>query len=242
MAAIVTRGLLLLIPAAAALIPTISRGTSLQHSVVSSCRTAQLTQFRSSSPRLQLLGVGDEPLPVFKDALQKPRPPYDLAAASGRPSETVFGARAPANATELSTWAAHMREQGLTQMLALLSEEEAAARSPNGEASGYDEALASEGFELIARVDLQAPDAASVVLQMCEASKASRKSLCVHCADGNAATSLVLAQWLLRDYIGGDNYLEACEAVRGRYRHSGVPRQADSDLLEKLMTTGALSG
>ena len=49
-----------------------------------------------------------------------------------------------------------------------------------------------------------------------------------------------MADWLLTDYIGGDNYLEACDMLRSRKRLSGVGRSADEATLEQWITTGNL--
>merc|ERR1719473_1799784 len=81
------------------------------------------------------------------DPLAAPRPKYDLAAASGRPDEAVFGAVAPESAETLGEWADHMKGAGLSRVLGLFSAEEAAARAPNGTPEGYFGALVGAGFE-----------------------------------------------------------------------------------------------
>ena len=61
-----------------------------------------------------LLGTGgdDMSVPEFVDPLAKPRPKYDLCAASGRPDEVVVGAIAATSATQLEEWMGHMRNEG----------------------------------------------------------------------------------------------------------------------------------
>jgi len=71
--------------------------------------------------------------------------------------------------------------------------------------------------------------------------QAAKEKLVVICADGNRFTSIVLAQWLLKDYIGSDNALEACDALPARYRHTGVKRSVEEAELEQLLSEDKLA-
>ena len=51
--------------------------------------------------------------PTF-DPLAVERPTFDLAAASGRPDEAVWGAVAAESAAHLAEWSAHMKEAGIS--------------------------------------------------------------------------------------------------------------------------------
>lgn len=97
------------------------------------------------------------------DPLAAKRPKYDLAAASGRPNEAVWGAIAAESAAELSEWASHVKQtSGATRMLGLFTAEEAAARSAAGTAEGYFAELCAAGpFEQdrVGLVDPRAPGA-----------------------------------------------------------------------------------
>ena len=44
----------------------------------------------------------------------------------------------------------------------------------------------------------------------------------------------------LSDYIGGENYEEACDALSSRKRLTGVERRADPEALEAWMVEGHL--
>lgn len=107
--------------------------------------------------------------------------------------------------------------------LALLSEDEASLRSPDGTVAGYEEALRAAGFTTVNRVDLAAAGARAVVNDELRAAKAAKERVCIHCADGTAMTSIVMCDWLLMDYIGGDNCEEASETLRARKRLGGAP-------------------
>ena len=69
--------------------------------------------------------------PTF-DPLAAKRPAYDLAAASGRTEEVIWGAVAPESASEVGEWSAHLRERGVVRLLGLFSTEDAAARAESG--------------------------------------------------------------------------------------------------------------
>jgi hypothetical protein len=179
--------------------------------------------------------------PTF-DPLAAPRPLYDLAAASGRPDEALFGAAAPASSEELGEWAEHMRGAGVSRVLGLFSAEEAAARAANGTPEGYFSELVSAGFEAsgVGLLDPHAPGAREAVLGMAREAQQSKERLCVHCADGTKHTSVVLADWLMTDYIGGSNTEEAIAALAARKRLAGVERVADAEALERWVEQGHL--
>ena len=191
-----------------------------------------------------------------KDPLQQPRPEYDLGVPTGRPDEVVWGARAPESAGEMAAWAARLQEKGIARLLCLLSDDEMAARASDGTADGYVADLAAAGFDAakVSRTQLSAPGASAAVLAACEAAKASKEQLCVHCVDGQSDTPIALAHWMLADYLGGENYMEACDMLRGRKRKTGVPwfaplvgEEADAgsergaEELEQLVVDGCIS-
>lgn len=195
----------------------------------------------------KVVPVGED----YVDPLAKPRPKYDLCAASGRPEEVCCGAVAPQSPAELSEWTSHMlgevpapppagKLQPLLRTLALLSDSEASARSPDGTAAGYDDALRTAGFTSVARVDLVSPGSRALVLEQLNAAKAARERICVHCVDGTAMTSVVMADWLLTDYIGGDNTEEAAETLRSRKRLGGVERLVDPELVTRFIEAGTM--
>ena len=62
----------------------------------------------------------------------------------------------------------------------------------------------------------------------------------MHCTDGSSLTGVVMADWLLTDYIGGDNYEEACHALAIRKRLAGVERKVDPAVLESWILDGHL--
>lgn len=55
--------------------------------------------------------IGDQ----YIDPLAKPRPKFDLCAASGRPGEVCYGAVAPEGPSSLEEWLSHMRTAGEQQ-------------------------------------------------------------------------------------------------------------------------------
>jgi hypothetical protein len=177
------------------------------------------------------------------DPLAADRPSYDLAAASGRYEERVWGAIAPKGAAEISEWSAHLQSEGITRVLGLFTEQQAAARSPDGTATGYMAALVEAGFDpnCVALLDPRTDGAREVIYGHIRAAADNRENLCVHCADGNRFTAVPMADWLLTDYIGGENYLEACSALEARKRLAGVGRTVDAAMLEAWMTEGRLT-
>ena len=181
--------------------------------------------------------------PTF-DPLAVERPAYDLAAASGRPDEAVYGACGPASAAELPEWVAYMKNQmGATRMLGLFTAEDAAARSQSNSPEGYySEIIAAGGFDSnkVGLIDPRSPGAREAVMQVMRDTAQSRERLCVHCANGHSLTGVVLADWLLTDWIGGDNYEEACDTLRSRLRLAGVERVVYPDTLEYWMQQGHL--
>ena len=91
-------------------------------------------------------------------------------------------------------------------------------------------------------VDPRSPGAREAVLRVMREAQSTRgERLCVHCADGHSLTSIVLADWLLTDYIGGENYEEAAAALAARKRLAGVERVADVAALEQWIVEGQLS-
>lgn len=191
-----------------------------------------------------IAAVGSEEIPDFDpnapDPLAAPRPKYDLAGATGRPDEYVWGAIAPADAAELPDWAAHMKAKGAARMLGLFSAEQAGARSPDGTPAGYMNALVEAGFPAngVGLLDPRAPGSRDFVLSMMQDAKAAREKLVLHCADGTALTGPALADWVLTDYIGGYNYLEAVDLLRSRERLAGVGREVSDKTLESWITEG----
>jgi len=179
--------------------------------------------------------------PTF-DPLAAPRPKYDLAAASGRDNERVWGARAPESAAELDKWSAHLQAAGITRVLGLFSEAEAAARSPDGTAAGYMGALVEAGFDPshVGLLDPRVPGSRDIVYGLMRDATAGDENICIHCADGNRLTAVPMADWLLTDYIGGNNYLEASDFLRARKRLAGVGRVVEPARLEKWITEGHL--
>ena len=89
-------------------------------------------------------------------------------------------------------------------------------------------------------LDPRNPGSRDVVLAIVRDAAASRQNLCIHCADGVALTGVALADWLLTDYIGGDNYLEAVHCLAMRKRLSGVERRVPEEQLEAWITQGHL--
>jgi len=179
--------------------------------------------------------------PTF-DPLAAKRPKYDLAAASGRGDETVWGATAPEAAADIQEWVSHLRDAGIQRVLGLFSEDEAAARGPDGSARGYMEALVAAGFDPtgVALLDPHAPGSRDIVMKMAQDAQQARQTLCIHCADGHRLTAIAMADWLMVDYIGGDNYLEACDALAARKRLAGVARSPSEADVEQWTLQGHL--
>jgi hypothetical protein len=138
------------------------------------------------------------------DPLAAPRPKYDLAAASGRDDECMWGAMAAAAPAEIGSWCAHVRGAGMVRALGLFGAEELATLSPDGTAQGYAAALIAGGFEeaKIALIDPRVPGARQAALSIARAADAAKEFLCVHCTDGNSLSSVIMAEWILTDYIG----------------------------------------
>ena len=89
-----------------------------------------------------------------------------------------------------------------------------------------------------ALLDPRAPGARDAVLGLLRDAQSSKERLLVHCADGHRLTGVVLADWLLTDYIGGDNYEEACHLLQNRKRLAGVERIADPAIVEQWVVEG----
>ena len=169
--------------------------------------------------------MADEQLPQISkddpDPLQKPRPKYGLAPVSGRPSEKVFGADMP-TAEGLVEWADHMRKVGISRVLLLSADDPApdVLSGPGGFA-----------VEDVAVIDPRAAGAA----QQTAAAVQGAVSAGVRIGVCGESSALVLAQWLLSDYIGGDNCMEACDLLRHRKRHSGVDWTLDPADLQRFL-------
>ena len=109
-------------------------------------------------------------------------------------------------------------------------------------AAGFFADLQNAGFEAanIGLLDPRVDGARDAAMTMLTGAVAAKERLVVCCADGNKLTAVILADWLLTDYIGGENYEEACHALAMRKRLAGVARLADPEELERWMTTGKL--
>lgn len=217
-----------------------------------------LGQTRLPPVSMTLLGGGGDKEPGIPEAdpLQQPRPKYDLAACSGRPDERVWGAMAPVSPDTLGEWASDMTSKGIQRILLLLSAAEAEAGVPPGGISGFSkspwetwspaaqvEALAAEGFESskVTVVPMSSVDARANAFEALNAAVAARETIVAVCADGHALTSIVLADFLLTDYIGGDNCLEACDLLAARKRKSGVERRPEAETLEAWIEKGTMA-
>ena len=213
---------------------------------------------KSASPKVVVVGGGGakpaaaafgsmpEDLADFDpsfDPLAAARPKYDLAGASGRGDEAVWGAVAPSSADAIAEWTSHMLGKGIKRVLGLFTEEDAAARSPDGSAAGYMGALVAAGFEPsgVSLLDPRLPGSRDIVLAMCRDAYAEKVRLCVHCADGTTLTSVAMADWLLSDYVGGNNAEEACDLLATRKRLAGVERRTAPEQLECWVTNGCLA-
>jgi hypothetical protein len=192
------------------------------------------------------LGLIPEDLADFDpdfDPLAAPRPAHDLAAASGRRDEAVWGAVAPETADAVAEWAALLRSKGIQRVMGLFSVEEAAARGRDGTPQGYMRALVEEGGfapQGVSLLDPRQPGARDVMFAAMRDAATAREPLCVHCVDGTSLTGVAMADWLLTDYIGGDNFLEACDALAARKRLAGVERRVPAETLEAWIQQGHL--
>ena len=171
----------------------------------------------AGGPPIQDVGPSEKVLGTFSmpddlanfdptyDPLAAERPKYDLAAASGRPDEVVYGAKAAESAAELGEWAAHMKDKmGATRMLGLFTAEAAGARSAAGTPEGYfNELLAAGPFEAdrVGLIDMRSVGAREAVLQVMRDTQKARERVCIHCADGHANTAIVLADWLCAPFL-----------------------------------------
>jgi hypothetical protein len=184
----------------------------------------------------------NEEIPDFdkNHRLQADRPTWDFAAASGREGEVVWGAVAPRSAAEIVEWSNHMRKSKVQRVLGIFTEDEAAARSPDGTAFGYMKSLVEAGFdpELVALVDPTIPDSREVILKAMREAYDAKKLLCVHCVDGEKFTGLVLADWLLTDYIQNENADEAVKIIQERKRVYGVGRLVPEHTLQNWVNNG----
>ena len=142
----------------------------------------------------------------------------------------------------LSPESEHSAHRGCRLTQGLFSAEEAGARAPNGTPEGYFGALVSAGFEAsgVGLLDPHAPGAREAVLGMAREAAEAKERLCVHCANGHTHTAVILADWLLTDYIGGENYDEAVATLAARKRLAGVERKADVEALARWVEQGHL--
>ena len=62
------------------------------------------------------------------------------------------------------------------------------------------------------RIELDAEGSRDQVYEELRAAKAARERVCVHCADGNSMTGIVMADWLVSTY----------EPLPGRRSHPGL--------------------
>ena len=130
----------------------------------------------------------------------------------------------------------------MERVLGLFTEADAAARGPDGTAAGYMGALVESGFDpnAVFLLDPRNPGARDLVLTMARDAHAKRQKLCIHCVDGTSLTGVAMADWLLTDYIGGNNFLEACDALAARKRLAGVERRVPEEQLEAWVEQGHL--
>ena len=191
-------------------------------------RSALLLQLDDSAPATneevrmaRMYKPGDE-----KDPLKKPRPKFGLAPATGRPTEKVCAADMPTTA-DLPEWAEHLRESGVERLLFV------------HEGAADDEHVALlmlQGFaaDAVTAVDVSAEGAAQQTMAAMQAAATAGTKICVH----GGPFTLVLAQWVLTDYIGSENCEEACETLRARKRFGGVDWAADPKQVELFLGLG----
>ena len=159
-----------------------------------------------------------------EDPLKAKRPQYGLAPASGRPTEVVFGVDVPA-AAELPAWSEHLRSSGIERLLYVYDE---------GSADEHVAGLCGEGgfaADAVLAVDVRADGAAERTADAMQAASSARAKIGVH----GPSDSLVLAQWVLTDYIGSDNCLEACDLLNSRKRFSGVEWKPEVAALQRYL-------
>ena len=205
---------------------------------------------RSSLGMLGGMGATEGGLVLGED-----RPKFEMGPASSRPDEMIFGASAAETASAMGDWCAYMQGRGVRRWFALLSPFEIMARSPDGTAEGYAAALSAAGLGEGTVVDASEPEAFEAGLAAANEAKAAREKLLVHCSDGHVATDLMMGAWLLRDYIGNDNMLEACDLLQASKRKTKVERNLSPEALGAFMgieyedtvaefapATGALGG
>ena len=163
-----------------------------------------------------------------QDPFQAERPKFGLAPATGRSTEAVFGADFPAPA-ELQEWAELLRAQGVEQLLFVYEGE-------SEEHSSYVAALATAGLggfaaDAVTAVDMLADDAAQRTAEATQAAAKAGAKICVH----GGPFTLVLAQWVLADYIGSENCEEACDLLSSRKRFGGVGWEAEPADVERFL-------
>ncbi len=201
-------------------LPLAVGGRSLACRAVRTMMDAELTDEQIDARAALLPKPGDENDPL---AVQE-RPKYGLSAASGRPTELVWGADAP-ELVEMSEWGEHMLAAGFTRVLYV---------SDDGMADLHVAALCSSGgftADAVTSVDMRAENAAEQTMDAMRAAASAGAKIVVH----GGASTMVLAQWVLRDYIGSENCAEACELLRSRKRFTGVEWAADADALQRFL-------
>eukprot|EP00964_Phaeocystis_antarctica_P065563 scaffold39571_cov70-Phaeocystis_antarctica.AAC.3 len=163
------------------------------------------------------------------DPFQVERPKFGLAPATGRSTEMVFGADFP-EPNDLMEWAELLRSQGVERVLFVHDGE------LSEELSSYVAALSAiAGFaaDAVTAVDVLADGAAQRTAEAMQAAATARAKIAVH----GAPFTLVLAQWVLTDYIGSENCEEACDVLRSRSRSGGVNwalrNSADDELIKE---------
>jgi hypothetical protein len=163
------------------------------------------------------------------DPFQVERPKFGLAPATGRSTEMVYGADFP-EPNDLMEWSEILRAQGVERLLFVHDGE------LSEELSSYVAALsAMAGFaaDAVTAVDVLADGAAQRTAEAMQAAATARAKIAVH----GGPFTLVLAQWVLTDYIGSENCEEACDVLRSRSRSGGVNwalrNSADDELIKE---------
>lgn len=163
------------------------------------------------------------------DPFQADRPKFGLAPATGRSTEVVFGADFPAP-PDLQEWADLLRAQGVERLLFVHD-------GVSEEYSSYVAALCSVGgfaADAVTDVDVLADGAAQRTAEAMQAAASARAKICVH----GGPFTLVLAQWVLVDYIGSENCEEACDVLSSRKRFGGVGWAAEPVDVERFLGLG----
>lgn len=162
-------------------------------------------------------------------------PRFDLGIASQRPTEVVYGAAASASAEGLDEWCAHMCAEGMQRALALLPPADVTGRAADADA--YVAALSLAGFIDVTVVDPTASGACAAAIGALRAAQTAKEKIVVHCAGGHEHTDVVMAAWLLEDYLGGQaDVSEACDLLTAGKRKTRVTRRPDPTTLAAFMS------